>query len=43
MASVFDTIKLKAGDTDRSGTWYRQQVNRIASATTARQLFRSGV
>ena len=42
MASVFDTIKLKAGDTDRSGTWYRQQVNRIASATTARQLFRSG-
>jgi len=42
MASVFDTIKLKAGDTDRSATWYRTQVNRIASGTTARQLFRQG-
>ena len=42
MASVFDTIKLKAGDTYRSGTWYRQQVNKIASAKTAGQLFREG-
>ena len=30
MASVFDTIKMKAGDTDRSNSWYRGQVNRIA-------------
>ena len=42
MASVFDRIKLKAGDSDRSATWYRQQVNKIASGTTARQLFRAG-
>ena len=42
MASVFDTIKLNAGNTDRSATWYRQQVNKIASGTTARQLFRAG-
>ena len=42
MASVFDTLKLKKGDTDRSGTWYRTQVNKIASGTTARQLFRQG-
>ena len=42
MASVFDTIKLKAGNTDRSATWYRQQVNKIASNSNARQLFREG-
>ena len=42
MASVFDTIKMKAGDTDRSNSWYRGQVNRIASGTTARELFRQG-
>ena len=42
MASVFDTIKMKAGDTDRSNNWYRGQVNRIASGTTAQQLFRQG-
>ena len=42
MASVFDTIKQKAGDTDKSATWYRTQVNKIASGTTARQLFRQG-
>ena len=42
MASVFDTIKLKAGDTDKSATWYRTQVNKIASGTTAGQLFRQG-
>ena len=42
MASVFDTIKMKAGDTDRSNNWYRGQVNRIASGTTARELFRQG-
>ena len=42
MASVFDTIKMKAGDTDRSNNWYRGQVARIASGTTARELFRQG-
>ena len=42
MASVFDTIKMKAGDTDRSNNWYRGQVKRIASGTTAQQLFRQG-
>ena len=42
MASVFDTIKIKAGDTDRSNNWYRGQVKRIASGTTAQQLFRQG-
>ena len=42
MASVFDTIRMKAGDTDRSGSWYRRQVNNIASGATARQLFRQG-
>ena len=42
MASVFDRIKLRAGSTDRSGTWYRQQVNKIASNATAGQLFRQG-
>ena len=42
MASVFDTIKTRAGDTDRSATWYRTQVNKIATNTTARQLFRQG-
>ena len=42
MASVFDNIKLKAGDTDRSATWYRTQVNKIASGKTAGQLFREG-
>ena len=42
MASVFDTIKRNAGDLDRSNNWYRSQVNRIASGTTAQQLFRQG-
>jgi len=42
MASVFDRIKVKVGDTDRSATWYRTQVNKIASGTTAGQLFRQG-
>ena len=42
MASVFDNIKLKAGDTDRSATWYRTQVNKIASGKTAGQMFRDG-
>ncbi len=42
MASVFDTIKMKAGDTDRSNNWYKGQVARIASGTTARELFRQG-
>ena len=42
MANVFDTIKLKAGDTYKSATWYRTQVNKIASGTTASQLFRQG-
>ena len=42
MASVFDTIRLRAGDSNRSGTWYRQQVNKVATGTTARQLFRQG-
>jgi hypothetical protein len=40
MASVFDTIKQRAGDAEKSATWYRTQVNKIASGTTARQLFR---
>ncbi len=40
MASVFDTIKNRAGDVQKSATWYRTQVNKIASGTTARQLFR---
>ena len=40
MASVFDTIKQRAGDAQKSATWYRTQVNKIASGTTARQLFR---
>ena len=42
MASVFDRIKVRAGDADRSATWYRSQVNRIASGKTAGQLFREG-
>tara|TARA_Y100000361_G_scaffold97737_1_gene87612 strand:- start:782 stop:1336 length:555 start_codon:yes stop_codon:yes gene_type:complete len=42
MASVFDTIKMKAGDTDRSNSWYKSQVSRIASGTTAQELFRQG-
>ena len=42
MASVFDRIKVRAGDTDRSATWYRSQVNRIASGKPAGQLFREG-
>ena len=42
MASVFDTIKRNAGDLDRSNSWYRSQVNRIASGKTAGQLFREG-
>lgn len=42
MASIFDKIKLNKGNTDRSATWYRTQVNRIASGVTARQLFRQG-
>ena len=42
MASVFDRIKVRAGDTDRSATWYRTQVNKIASGKTAGQLFREG-
>ena len=42
MASVFDRIKVRAGDTDRSATWYRSQVNRIARGKTAGQLFREG-
>ena len=42
MVSVFDTIKLNKGNTDRSATWYRTQVNKIASGTTAAQLFRQG-
>ena len=40
MASVFDTIKQRAGDAEKSATWYRTQVNKIASGTTARQMFR---
>ena len=40
MASVFDTIKNRQGDSAKSATWYRTQVNKIASSTTARQLFR---
>ena len=40
MASVFDTIKQRAGDTKKSATWYRTQVNKIASNKTAGQLFR---
>ena len=42
MASVFDTIKRNAGNLDRSNNWYRSQVNKIASGTTAQQLFRQG-
>ena len=42
MASVFDTIKLNKGNTDRSNSWYRSQVQRIAGNATARQLFRQG-
>ena len=42
MASVFDTIKLNKGNTDRSNSWYRGQVQRIAGNATARQLFRQG-
>ena len=40
MASVFDTIKQRAGNADKSATWYRTQVNKIASNKTAGQLFR---
>ena len=42
MASVFDTIKQRAGDAEKTATWYRSQVNKIASGTTAGQLFRQG-
>ena len=42
MASVFDTIKNRAGDVQKSATQYRTQVNKIASGTTAGQLFRAG-
>ena len=42
MASVFDTIKQRAGDAEKTATWYRSQVNKIASGATAGQLFRQG-
>ena len=42
MASVFDRIKVRAGDTDRSVLWYRTQVNKVVSGKTAGQLFREG-
>jgi len=42
MASVFDTIKLNKGNTDRSNSWYRSQVQRIAGNATATKLMRDG-
>ena len=42
MASVFDTIKLNKGNTDRSNSWYRGQVQRIAGNASARQLMKDG-
>ena len=42
MASVFDTIKLSAGNTDRSMTWYRNQARKVGSGVSARELFRQG-
>jgi len=42
MASVFDTIKNRAGNTQKSANWYRNQVRSIASNASARQLMRDG-
>jgi len=40
MASIFDTIKLKQGDTQKSATWYRNVINKIGSPITAGKLMR---
>tara|TARA_A100000164_G_C21486495_1_gene575941 strand:- start:22 stop:576 length:555 start_codon:yes stop_codon:yes gene_type:complete len=42
MASVFDTIKNKAGDSVKSANWYRTQVGRIAGRVTANRLIKQG-
>ena len=36
MASIFDKISDKAGDTRKSSTWYRNAVASIADTVTAR-------
>jgi len=40
MASIFDTIKLRQGDTQKSATWYRNAISKIGSPITAGKLMR---
>ena len=40
MASIFDTIKLRQGDTQKSATWYRNAISKIVSPITAGKLMR---
>ena len=42
MASIFDKISNKAGDTRKSSTWYRNAVASIADTVTARKLYNQG-
>ena len=42
MASIFDKISDKAGDTRKSSTWYRNAVASIADTITARKLYNQG-
>ena len=42
MASIFDKISDKAGDTRKSSTWYRNAVASIADTVTARKLYNQG-
>ena len=38
MASIFDKISDKAGDTRKSSTWYRNAVSSLGDSVTARDL-----
>ena len=40
MASIFDTLKQKQGDTQKSASWYRNAVKNIQSSITAGRLMR---
>ena len=42
MASIFDKISDKAGDTRKSSTWYRNAVASIGDTVTARKLYNQG-
>ena len=40
MASIFDTLKQRQGDTQKSATWYRNAISKIGSPITAGKLMR---